>query len=152
MDLDKFLAAPLPSRSSTIAVPELAAFFEKDEKAEWVVRGMTATELARTKEAHSNSDLLKQVAEKLATGDKASALKDVLGVGSDEVPEDISERIERLAIASVSPALGDEKRDIAVKLAESFPVTFYKLTNEILNLTGQGADLGKLKRYGRTAK
>jgi len=39
---------------------------------------------------------------------------------------------------------------VAVKLAETFPTVFYQLTNAITNLTGQGAEVGKPKRSGKT--
>jgi hypothetical protein len=83
-------------------------------------------------------------------GDKAAQIRKAFGLGDDDVPQNISYRIELLAAGSVSPALGAENRDVAVKLAETFPTVFYDLTNKILNLTGQGAVLGKPKRSGAT--
>jgi hypothetical protein len=57
-----------------------------------------------------------------------------------------------LTAGSVSPALGQQNRDGAVKLAETFPTVFYNLTNKILSLTGQGAEVGKRKRSGTAEK
>jgi hypothetical protein len=37
---------------------------------------------------------------------------------------------------------------VIVKLAESFPTTFYRLSNTVDALTGQGAVEGKPKRSG----
>ena len=73
-----------------------------------------------------------------------------MGLASEDVPGDISRRIEMLAAGSVAPQLGADNRDVAVKLAENFPTVFYQLSNAILSLTGQGAEPGKPKRSGKT--
>lgn len=153
MDLNKFLAESLSPRTATIAVPELKGFFGKD-KPEWKVRGLTGVELGRIKQtasAEGQEKLQALIAALAGAGDKAEALRAVMGVADGDVPEDISRRIEMLTVASVEPGLGTEKRDVAVKLAESFPTVFYNLTTQILSLTGQGAELGKPKRSGKTA-
>lgn len=85
-------------------------------------------------------------------GDKASELQKALGLADGEVPKDVSERIEVLAIGSVDPVIGDERRDVILRLVELYPVTFYTLTNKIQNLTGAGAELGKPKSSGKTRK
>ena len=79
-------------------------------------------------------------------------VRKTLGLSTDDVPADVSRRIEMLSIASVSPRLGTEHREVAVKLAEAFPTVFYNLTNQILTLTGQGAAVGKPKRSGQTPR
>jgi len=81
-------------------------------------------------------------------GDKADAIRKSLGLSDDEVPGDVSRRIEMLAAGSVNPKIGQENRDLAVMVAEKFSVTFYTLTNKIQELTGQGAEVGKPKRSG----
>lgn len=153
MNLDKFLNASFVQRQATIKVPELSSFFGK-EKPEWTVRALTAAELGRANEsAERGSENLKALITAMAgEGDKAEAIRKSMGLSNTEVPEDVSRRIEMLTLASVSPALGNEQRDVAVKLAENFPTTFYKLTNKILGLTGQGADVGKQKRSGKAVK
>lgn len=150
MDLQKFLAAALVPRQETVAVPELATWFAEDATPVWVVRGLTAAELARANEAASGGlDKVRAMVSALAgDGDKAAAIRDVMGLSSEDVPADISRRIEMLAAGSVSPALGADNRDVAVKLAEAYPTTFYQLTNAITNLTGQGAEPGKPLRSG----
>ena len=152
MDLQKFLNANMQAREAEIPVPALAEFFGKS-KPVWTVRGLTAAELARSREAGDRLDSVRSAVVALAgAGDKAKAIKDALGLSDDDVPADISQRIEQLTYGSVSPVLGPENRDVAVKLAESHPVTFYNLTNKILELTGAGAELGKPKRSGSAQK
>lgn len=153
MDIQQFLNVSLAPRSVTIEVPELASFFG-DESPEWTVRGLTAAELGRANEyAAKGQSNLKALIEAMAgTGDKAEALRKSMGLSEDEVPEDVSRRIELLTAGSVSPKIGQENRDVAVRLAESFPTVFYNLTNNVLNLTGQGAEVGKPKPSGKTKK
>ena len=152
MDVQKFLNAALKPREVSIEVPELAEWFGKDEKPVWVVRGLTAAELGRANQAadKSNENLRALVAAMAGAGDKAGAIRKTMGLSDDDVPTDVSRRIEMLAAGSVSPEVGSANRDVAVKLAESFPTIFYNLTNNILNLTGQGAETGKPKRSGQT--
>lgn len=151
MDLQKFLSAPLAPRQSTVEVPELAEWFG-EEPAAWTVRGLTAAELSRANQAADRGldNARAMVAALAGDGDKAAAIRTAMGLSNDDVPGDISRRIEMLAAGSVAPLLGGDNRDVAVKLAETFPTVFYQLTNAITNLTGQGAEVGKPKRSGKT--
>lgn len=149
MDLAKFMNASLAPREAEVPVPELADFFGKDEQPIWKVRGLTAAEVARSREASDRSEKIKSLVEAMAgDGDKAAAIRENLGLSGDEVPEDVSRRIEMLCCGSISPALDDEHRDVAVQLAAAFPIKFYEITNAIQELTGQGAELGKRKPSG----
>ena len=151
MDLQKFLSAALVPRQSTIEVPELAAWFG-DKPAVWTVRGLSAAELSRANQASDKGaeNARAMVAALAGDGDKAAAIRQSLGLSNDDVPADVSRRIEMLTAGSVAPELGPNNRDVAVKLAEAYPTTFYQLTNAITNLTGQGAELGKPRRSGKT--
>lgn len=153
MDIAKFLNESLSARTATIEVPELKDFFGK-EKPKWIVKGLTAAELGRANlAADRGQENLKALVEAMAgSGDKAEALRKSMGISEDEVPADVSRRIEILTAGSVDPPLGRENRDVAVKLAETFPTVFYNLTNRILSLTGQGAEVGKRKPSGKAPK
>lgn len=153
MDFDKFMQSSLAARTATVDVPELKAFFGKDAP-KWTVRGITAAELARAKEAAEDSgDLTRAAVEALSgSGDKVEALRKLLGVSDKNTPGDISRRIEMLTHGSVSPEIGSGRRDVVVKLSENFPTVFYNLTNQILSLTGEGAELVKRKNSGKAPK
>lgn len=154
MNLQRFLSAALAPRQVDTDAPELAGvLFDDAEKTVWTVRGLTAAELGRAKQASEEGlDTVKALVQAMAgDGDKALQIRKAFGLGDDDVPQNISYRIELLTAGSVSPALGMENRDVAVKLAETFPTIFYDLTNKILNMTGQGAILGKPKRSGKTS-
>lgn len=150
MDLQRFLSAALQPRQEDVPVPELAEWF--DGVAVWTVRGLTAAELGRANQSAENGmeAVRAMVAAMAGDGDKASAIRRTLGLSDEDVPTDVSRRIEMLAAGSVSPAIGSENRDVVVKLAETFPTVFYNLSNRIINLTGQGAEPGKPTRSGTT--
>lgn len=150
MDIQAFLNAALQPRQETVPVPELSEWFPGE--AVWVVRGLTAAELGRANQAAESGmeNVRALVAAMAGDGDKAAAIRSALGLSNEDVPTDVSRRIEMLAAGSVSPVVGAENRDVAVKLAETFPTTFYNLTNKIINLTGQGAEPGKQRRSGTT--
>ena len=147
MDLQQFLNAPLSLREAAVKVPELAEFFGESDPV-WTVRALSAAELARANEsAERGADNIKAMVEAMAgKGAKVDAIRAAMGLSDTDVPADITRRIDMLAAGSISPELGPDNRDVAVRLAETFPTTFYALTNQIINLTGQGAELGKRKR------
>jgi hypothetical protein len=151
MDINAFLNASLNLREATIEVPQLADFFG-DEPAEWTIRGLTAAEMAKANEAGESGSNIRAIVDTLAKGEKAEAIKKLAGVVNDDVPEDVSRRIQMLVSGSVSPKLDENTRDVAVRLAETFPTVFYNLTNKILSLTGQGAEPGKRKASGKKGK
>ena len=149
MDTAKFLAAKYQAREADVPVPALAEFFG-DEPAVWRVRALDASELCKAREARNSSANLQHLVDALAGdgSEKGAQIRKMMGL-SDDVPGDVSQRIEMLSIGSVNPAIKDQ-RDVAVKLAEVHPVVFYQLTNKIHELTGMGLELGKPKRSGAT--
>lgn len=155
MDLAKFLNAQLAPRELAVDVQELQAFFPEGEPCTWTVRGLTAAELGRANEAADRNENLVALIEAMAgggEGEKVDAIRKTMGISDKDVPADISRRIEMLTAGSVSPELGPDRRDVAVRLAETYPVTFYDLTNKIRELTGAGAEVGKQKPSGKTKK
>jgi len=149
MNLDKFLSARLSLREASIPVPELAEFFEEGEDAVWTVRAATAAEIGRANDDSKRQEHVEQLVRAMAgAGDKVTAIRNALGLGGDDVPQDVSRRISLLASASVSPEIGEDRRDVAVKISEMYPTVFYTLTTRILELTGEGAQLGKPKPSG----
>lgn len=139
-DLERFRTLTLTPRQAQVAVPELAPLFG-DAAPVWTVRGLTGEELARANDATARVKLYAATVEALASAarsEQAEALKNLMGV--NEVPEDLAKRFDHLTFGSVEPAIA---REDAVRLFASHPVVAYQLTNKILELTGQGADLGK---------
>lgn len=145
MDAQKFLNAPFRPREKSVPVPELQEFFG-DEPAVWVVRSLTAAELWQCVDLQQNVLRRVQAAldKALNTPDASADLKDA----ANQTPAEISKRIEMLTLGSVSPSLGDNNREVAVKLSEVNSEVFFRLTNFIKELTGEGHERGKPKRSG----
>lgn len=139
-DAAAFERAEFKPRTAVVEVEALAAFFPDGEPARWTVRGLSASELHRAMEAGKRQGSVEAIVRAIATGgDQAQAVRKALGLSAD-TPGEIAKRLEMLVLGSVSPKV---ELPIAVKLAEAFPVEFLGLTNEITELTGKGAELGK---------
>lgn len=142
-DLQAFERAEFKPRTRRVEVEALAPFFPEGTKPEWEVRGLTSAELNRTLEAEKRQSSVEAIVKALAAnGNQVQALREAIGLTSG-TPGEIAKRLEMLAIASVAPKI---ELPLAVKLAENFPIEFFRLTNAITDLTGQGAeatDLGK---------
>lgn len=139
-DAAAFERAEFKPRTAVVEVEALAAFFHGGEPARWTVRGLSASELHRAMEAGKRQGSVEAIVRAIATGgDQAQAVRKALGLSAD-TPGEIAKRLEMLVMGSVSPKV---ELPVAVKLAETFPVEFLSLTNEITELTGKGAELGK---------
>ena len=146
MDLDKYRNERRAPRTEQVKVPQLADYFKGGQPL-FSVRGLSAAELGRCKEAAERNREIAAMVDDLIGGDaktKAGALKQL--AQGPEVPDDICQRHEMLALGCVEPEL--EQND-AVLLGEDFPIEFYKLTNAILRLTGAGRVLGKPNASGK---
>jgi len=142
-DANKFDSARFSDRTSTVEVSTMAQFFDDGEDAVFVVRGLTGHELGIVNEAEQRAKATDAVIESLASdnaSEKINAIREALGLSDDNVPSDVVRRQEMLCFGCVEPALTHEQ---AVKLCAAYPYEFYKLTNEIITLTGQGKTLGK---------
>jgi len=136
---DKFERAKFTPREKVVEVPALADFFDGGP-AEWKVRGLSANELYKAMEAKSKISSTESIVKALsANGDQVTALRKALGMSLD-TPGEIAKRLEMLVVGSVAPVI---ELPVAVKLAETFPIEFMMLTNEISMLTGQGAEVAK---------
>lgn len=150
-DSERFKNTTFCDRTGTVELKGLAEFFGEGEKAEFVVRGLTAVELGRANEASARERDVAAVVEAIASPDKqekVEAIRELLGV-SDEVPTDTAKRHELLVLGSVSPEIDHE---LAVLLAERYPIEFYQLTNKISQLTGLGRVPGKQNGSGSTTQ
>lgn len=136
----RFQKAKLELRRETLDVPVLAAWFDEGEAAQWTVRGLTSAELHNAIEASKRNSSIDSIVKAIsATGDQTKAIRKALGLAGD-TPGEIAKRLEMLVSGSVEPKV---ELPLAVKLAENFPIEFLLLTNSIISLTGQGADVGK---------
>jgi len=137
-DLNKFENTKFIPREEEVPVPELKAFFGKEEKPVWIVRGLTGHEYGRIQEGADSSALLKKVLEGLSSGETDEMSNAILSMVGDnkETPKDIIRRLDMLVLGSVSPKLESKRQ--AVKLCDINGVLFYRITNKIMELTGKG--------------
>ena len=133
---DKFQRAAFEPRTETVEIPALAEFFGPEEKPEFQVRGLTASELHKAMEAGARNKSVDAVVKAISTSkDQIAAIRAAIGLSAD-TPGEIAKRIEMMVAGCVTPKVDHA---IAAKLAEVCPVEFYDLTNRITNLTGQGS-------------
>ncbi len=141
---DKFTSAAFRPRTETLDLPALAPFFDAGEPPQWTVRGLTAAEFARAQDAEKrNSSIDMLIGALSATQGKAEAVdaaRKALGLTNANTPGEIAKRLEMLVAGSVAPVVTMET---AVRFSETLAIDFYLVTNKIVELTGQGFDLGK---------
>ena len=143
-----FMKKQYEPRAANIDVPVLAEFFG-DSKPVWIVRGQTANEIAKGHEATANNRNIANILAAVGNDkEKIDELKQAMGI-SDDTPDDIIKRLGQFVTCSVSPEID---KQFALKLAETFPVEFYLITNKIVELTGLGMDEKKPKASGETQK
>lgn len=135
-DAERFKRADYVPRVDKVPMPVLAEFFGEGEAAVIVVRGLSANELHLAIEAGARNRNVDAVVKAIAnSADQVANIRQALGMSTD-TPGEISKRLQMLVSGAVSPEIDDA---VAAKLAETFPVEFYDLTNRITALTGQGA-------------
>jgi len=143
-DVNKFSNAKFKDRTADVPVPELKKFFDEDEdKLIWTVKGIGANEIAVANTAmQTNKDIAGIVSALSSTNstEKIEAIQEAMGLQSGNVPDDIVRRISLLVSGCVEPEVDQE---VAVKLSVAYSAVFYRLTNKILSLTGEGMEPGE---------
>lgn len=146
------VAEKLQRREAEIPVPALAWMFPDGEKAIWVVRGLGAAEHWQAAQAGDRDKKLVELVRAMAAGDQqADALRATLGIGSDEVPDEVRKRIAQIEIATVSPDIpADFRHDLIVRISENHAEEFFAISGKIMELTVGGSTVGKPKGSSRT--
>lgn len=133
--VDQFQNAEFRPRTERVPIPSLAEFFDEGEAPEFVIRGLTATELQRAIEAGQRQGSIESIVKAISSkAEQVETIRKALGMVKD-TPGEIAKRLEMLVIGCVEPALDHAA---AVKIAEVCPIEFYDVTNKIVALTGQG--------------
>ncbi len=142
-DATKFSTAQFKDRTFDVPVVELKEFFEDGDKCVWTVKCLGANEIAIANQAMQANNDLKELVEKLTSTnstDKIEAIQSAMGLQTGSVPDDIVRRISMLVSGSVEPECDQE---LAVRISTAYSTVFYRLTNKILSLTGEGMELGE---------
>lgn len=151
-DLEKFDKAQFKSRTDTVPVPELQAFFAKDTKPEdmvFKIRNLEATEVTAANDSFEKARKLEKFLEQVASPDQNEQVKGLvqaMGFEKGTTP-DLAKRFDLFHFGCVEPKF---TRTQAVRFAKHFPGQFYVITNAVWRLTGLGSDPGKLPGSGET--
>lgn len=144
-DTRAFEKASFTTRTATVKVPALAAFFKDGEPAEFTVRGLTGNEMMQCTDAAKKRANVELVVDALQlTSEHKKDFEKLLGNVSD-LSAEIVRRLEMLTIN-----FPDIKLPIWIKVCDAFPVVFFDLTQNILELTGQGKAVEKPLPSGET--
>lgn len=157
-DKRKFGAAEFAPRTEEVDLSKsvLADFFPDDEKPVFLVRNLSAPELAMVNDAVVKNKAIGTVLEALQQegdqAEKVEAMREAIGLSKDKTPDATVKSIEMILIGCVKPALD---RQTVVKIGSVAPVEFQILSNTITKLTGQGQE-AKVKRkpsgQGKTSR
>jgi len=137
-DTEKFNSTKYTDRLAEIEVPELAKFFEEADAHIWVVKCVGANEIAKSNDAAKNNKELIEIVTALAGEqgpERTEAIKEAMGITSSSVQTDVVRRISLLVSASVDPICD---QNTAVRISNFHGNVFYRLTNKILSLIGEG--------------
>ena len=144
-----FDAASVTLPTKKIPVPQLAAFFEDGESAEWEIKPLSGLEIAVVEEwaQKEKMETLKSFMEAIAANsvEKMKAgFEDLFNPSIDEsgevmLPQTYLKCLKKLELASVPPC----PSHVAVKIAKFFPASFFKIVAEIDALSAAGPDMGK---------
>ena len=140
---DAFVRADLTPRTKDVPVPGLKAWFDEGEQPIWRVRALTANELARANSARDRARNRDLVLSEVAAGHSDEVRQQVralLGMAADEIEPNYARAVEVVMAGSVAPECSE---DMAVKLAEHYPVILFDLNAQILTLTGLGSEARK---------
>jgi hypothetical protein len=153
-DAIKFMSSEFSPREGEVLVPDMAEWFEgSKEDAKLIVRGLTGNEFAIAQDAVSNTNQLMAMIEAIASKSKSENIKGFKamlgGVEDGDTHNEIVIRIETLVLGSVEPKFDE---GMAARFARTYPIEFYKATNKINQLTGQGQVPGKRKSSGKKVK
>lgn len=141
-DFDKFDAAQITFPTKKIPVPELKEFFPEGQEPVWIIKALTGHELAIVNESVEMVTRTKAVIDAISEGSNESikrGIKTLINRDGEITPEDLARRHRMLEFGTVSEC----PEHLCVKLAHAKPTIFYRLTNEIIRMTGDGASLGE---------
>jgi hypothetical protein len=152
MSFDKkgFMQTKFERRTQAEPVPELKAWFDKDEKPVWRVQMLTGMELGIANVIAAKQNVEQGILEGILSGystQTKDAIKKLMFKDENLHPEDIAKRIEHLRFGSVDPVCD---YDLALKLCKRFPIVFLRITNVISLISGIGALPGKSEPFGKT--
>lgn len=149
-DKKAFLKAKFEPRTEVLTIPALRGFFDAGEEPKFVVRGLDVYEFAAVKEAKLKSKNVDNLINILANEPaQIEALREAVGVVSNDVPGELASRLEALKLGLVEPEMDQQ---MVVVFAKRFPIDFWVISQKVLELTGMGMEIKKLPPSGESVK
>mgnify|MGYP000072966979 CR=1 FL=1 len=150
-DLEALKKAELEARTSEVRADSLKDWFAEGDEPVFTVRGLYGQEMAQVREAVDKHKNVQDLVQAIATADQGTqeriqAIREAAGVTTG-MPTELVRRIEALKRGSVDPEIDEEG---AKKIAKGYSIDFFKITDEIMRLTGQGAQEVKKNNSSRT--
>jgi len=152
VNLKKLRNANLKRPTAQVLVPELAGvIFETGEAALLTVRGLSANQLFLAYDAMKKTglsaaltDAVKALNEKGTTDDLTDVFKQAIGASEEPVAQEVAFRSEVIRFGVID----DKGQPVfmttdATKLGEHYPESFKKLSTKILELSGEGSQVGE---------
>jgi len=143
-DIGKFQNTDLQLRTREVSMTALPdKFFPEGSEKKFKVRQLTGNEIAACNEAVNAATQARALVEKIMAGsarEKADAICESLGLSAELKPESVREMnwVHKGIIDPVGFGY-----DQVVRLHSFYYVDFKQLFNEIVSLTGMGADAGE---------
>ena len=153
LDVKKLQKQRFEKRTKIIPVPRLKDWVKNGGDPTWTIESLGTKEIWRAEVAASEEsrNAVTQLSEALAgsdIGEAAEAVKALVGVSTD-IPEHLAKRIFLLTYASIDPVCDLTTAGI---ICDHFPTDFLAITQEILNISGQGSKKKESKPSGATKK
>jgi len=148
-----FISAKYLHRTATVPVPELSAFFDEGDAAEFTVRNLSGDEYGRVLDAVNEyrAEDVRALVASVSGGETdkiVEGLKDFLTTGKKRLPDDVIRRSYLIEYGVKAPELSHEA---VMKIRKHSAECFYRLSEKIKSLTGMGSELGKSKDSGKTS-
>lgn len=144
-DFNKFEQAQFKQRTKDIDVPLLQDFFPDGETALWKIQAMTSEDLALVGlaiEKNKAMGTLLTAMMSAKSADKAEAVKKMMGLHDENMPDEVVKRIEVLLLGSVDLEHDNpQHREVVIRIAQHFPGTFRRITDEIYTISGEGPEI-----------
>ena len=139
------LSQELEAREEEVVCNELKTLYEPPPEEDLVfrVRGLSGNDLVAVSSKRDTNAFVEMLSNALAEKngkDGGAAIRGLLGIFSDELHPELKYRVELVVRGAVEPVID---YPLAAKLAKDFYVVLHRLSEKVLELTGQGARLKK---------
>ena len=135
----------LEQRAAEVVVNELKELYDSPPKEDLIfkVRGLSGNDMTLVSNARDTGKFVEMLSDALGAGngkEGSRAIRGLLGLFDDDLHPQLKYRVEIVVRGSVEPKIDHA---LAAKLARDFYVVLFRISDKILELTGQGARLKK---------